>query len=96
MKLFFKAIVLRAIVPKVAVSRAIVFKAIVPRAIVSRATVPILSEKLRGINQLTVIIYSIPLLFRRRSRLNSLSKPYIFTKLFILPKSPFFSSCQLP
>ena len=90
--IFPKAIIPRATVPKATVFKAIVFRAMVPRAVVLRAVVSILSKKLKGIDQLTVVIYLIPLSFKRRSRLNSLSKPYMFTKLPILPKSPFFNS----
>ena len=95
-----KTIVPRATIPRAIVPRAIVLKATVPRAIVPRAIVPkvivfISSKKLRGIDQLIIVIYLIPLLFKRRSRLNSLFKSYMLTRLFILPISSFLSSCHL-
>jgi hypothetical protein len=92
-----KAIIPRAIVPRAIVPRAIIPKVMVPRvivfkAIVLKAIVPISSKKLKGINQLTVVIYLIPPSFRRRSRLNSLFKSYMFIRLPILPISSFLSS----
>ena len=90
-----RATVPKATVPKTIVPRATIPRAIVPRAIVPKVIVFISSKKLRGIDQLIIVIYLIPLLFKRRSRLNSLFKSYMLTRLPILPISSFLSNLPI-